>query len=96
MIFRDRDNNVIYTELKAGYHGYWQEPQGNLKAPLEHIPSCPLNHAQLQLAMGMYLSSGNVPVAATKAYVIQVESQGVFLFELQQWAVDAIKQLMPL
>lgn len=95
LILRDRQNQVIYTEIKAGYHGYWRTAQGHLEAPLAHIESCPLNHACLQLALGIQLAKGCVPYPPNKAYVVQVETDGVFLFELPQWSVDAIKQIMP-
>jgi hypothetical protein len=86
----DHDNKRLALEIKAGYHGTWTVAEGFMQAPLAHIPNTPQNRAFLQLALSMRLARSSLRHPVSRAYVVQVEVDGVFVYELPQWSVDAM------
>jgi len=95
LVMIDATGAEVAVEIKSGYHGYWDQGSDFLNAPLATVRNCPLNHAQLQLAMGVVLARGDVRVRLTKAFVVRVEEEGVFRYPLEPWAMDAVKAEMP-
>ena len=81
---------LVPVELKTGFHGYWHHSQGFFREPLGDIQNCPHNQASLQLAMTCFLGeiSGRFPRGKSLelSRVVRVEEDGVFAYELPQWA----------
>lgn len=93
LVFVDTtQKHLVPVELKTGFHGYWDQPQGRFATPLlRHVANTPFHQASLQLAVACFLGeiSGRLPKQSLeRARVLRVEEDGVFVYELPAWAKD--------
>lgn len=78
LIVKNEQGDIILVEIKCGYDGYWEKPNGQFAAPFADIPNTPCGQAMAQLIFGHFLLTRTQPHIVPKfAYVVNANKSGV-------------------
>jgi hypothetical protein len=94
MVVEDARGRRFLLEIKTGMDTWIAEAQGALREPFEFIPNSPLNHALLQLAVGLLLAPEAVQRTVYRCYVVQLTEAAIKRHLCPKWAKKAAKGML--
>ena len=95
MIGLDIYGRLILLEFKTGYRGYFDAPDGKMRASMSALGNSAKNQACLQLTLSSMIlqKKYNVPLEAQRLYVMRVDDESMDIMPIQN---EFVKKFGPL